>query len=68
MIDALYAYYYVCSRREAAVCGGVNRIRDAFLLAFGVINYVGNFLYVIPLALGSFVGTYIVVAREREKD
>ncbi len=39
-----------------------------FLLAFGVVNYVGNFLYVVPLALGSWIGTYLVVRREEIKD
>ena len=32
-----------------------------FLIAFGVLNYVQYYLYVLPLALGSWIGTYIVV-------
>jgi hypothetical protein len=35
------------------------------LLAFGVINYTRNFLYIFPIALGAATGTYILVSYER---
>lgn len=38
-----------------------------FMIAFGVINYTENWLYIFPLALGSWVGTFLVVRRERLK-
>jgi hypothetical protein len=31
------------------------------LLAFGVITYSQNPLYIIPLGIGAFVGTYLTV-------
>lgn len=65
VIDALYVYYTysVVKKRpfSAATTGFVMHL----LLAIGVINYVENYLYVIPLALGSWCGTYLVVAREK---
>lgn len=32
-----------------------------FLMAFGVLNFTENWLYVFPLALGLWIGTYITV-------
>ena len=65
VVDAMYAYYtlQVTKRRpySAATVGALMH----FLLALGVLSYVHNFLYIIPLALGSWVGTFLVVKRER---
>lgn len=67
LIDALYARYTydVISKRpfHSATIGSCMH----FLLAFGVINYTENYMYIIPLALGSWFGTYAVVSRERNK-
>jgi hypothetical protein len=32
-----------------------------FIFAADVFTYTKNFIYVVPLAVGSFVGTYLVV-------
>ncbi|HQU08182.1 MAG: hypothetical protein B7X04_03885 [Parcubacteria group bacterium 21-54-25] len=62
-VDALYAYYtlQVVQRRPytAATAGAFMY----FLLAIGVLSYVHNILYLIPLAAGSWVGTFFVVRR-----
>jgi hypothetical protein len=59
--DGLYALYTLSVSKElparAASFGAIMH----FFLAFGVINYVNNFLYVIPLAAGSWVGTYLCI-------
>lgn len=67
IIDALYALYtlFVVDKRPFA-SASIGALMH-FLLAFGVINYVQNFLYVIPLAIGSFCGTYVVVRYEKNK-
>lgn len=63
IIDGLYAYYTIqISKRNALSAATTSGIMH-FLLAIGVLNYVQNFLYVIPLAIGSWLGTYIVVKR-----
>lgn len=67
LVDALYAQYtfYVTQYKEysAATIGALMH----FILAFGVLNYVQNFLYIVPLAMGSWVGTFLVIRRERLK-
>lgn len=67
LVDALYAQYtfHVTQYKEysAATIGALMH----FILAFGVLNYVQNFLYVVPLAMGSWVGTFLVIRRERLK-
>lgn len=69
VIDGLYAYYTIqVSKRNALRAATTSGIMH-FLLAIGVLNYVHNFLYVIPLAIGSWIGTYIVITRhEIEKE
>lgn len=39
-----------------------------FLSAFGVINYVGDWRYVLPMCVGGWVGTYVSVWHQRLKD
>lgn len=35
--------------------------------AFGVVNYVQNWLYIFPILLGSWIGTYITIKYEKYK-
>jgi len=67
VVDAMYARYTLSVTKakpfEAATVGALMH----FILAFGVINYVKNYLYIVPLALGSWIGTYLVVRYERKK-
>lgn len=68
VIDALYAYYtYAVVKKNPFAAASTGSVMH-FLLAFGVISYVDNFLYVIPLALGSWVGTYLMVRHEKVKE
>lgn len=66
VVDAMYASYTlaVTERRpfQAATIGFLMH----FILAFGVLNYVDNYLYVVPLAIGSWCGTYLVVLRAKK--
>lgn len=61
--DALYAYYTLSVAEyhpfKAATTGSLIHL----LLALGVLSYVENYLYIIPIALGSWVGTYILVKK-----
>ncbi len=65
LIDALYARWtFEITRLDeyrAATTGAIMHI----LLAFGVLNYTGNYLYVVPLVLGSAIGTFFYVRAER---
>ncbi len=68
VVDAMYAYYtlQVTKRKpySAATIGALMH----FLLAVGVLSYVENYLYLLPLALGSWVGTFIIVKREQHSN
>ena len=46
---------------RSATTGGIMHV----LIAFGVLNYTGNFLYVVPLVAGSWLGTFFYVRRKR---
>lgn len=65
LIDALYAKYTldVANYNEykaATVGAGLH-----FFIALGVITYTQNWLYIFPLAIGSWIGTFVMVRRER---
>ena len=60
-IDVLYAAYILCvGRRQPLRAAALSAVIYS-LLAYGVITYSANPLYLIPLASGAFVGTYITV-------
>jgi len=67
LIDGLYVKYTleVVSLKpfKSATIGSFMHV----LLAFGVINYTENWLYIFPLILGSWIGTYAVVRWEKTK-
>ena len=67
VIDALYAYYTLEVTKRNPYAAATAGAFMYFLLAIGVLNYVHNFLYLVPLALGSWVGTFGMVQRERLK-
>lgn len=65
--DALYAKYTLDVANHNAVKAATTGSLIHFFLAFGVINYTQNWLYIFPLAIGSWLGTYFTVRRERLK-
>jgi hypothetical protein len=67
IIDALYVYYTYSIVKKHPASAASSGFIIHILLAVGVVNYVENFLYVIPLACGSWCGTYLVVLREKSK-
>ena len=59
IVDAMYVYYTLTIvKRQAFRAASVSFVMH-FILAAGVLSYTDNFIYVLPLALGSFVGTYL---------
>jgi hypothetical protein len=65
LIDGMYAFYTQSIVKKRAAVSATTGALMHFLIAFGVLNYVQNFWYVIPLALGSWLGTYLVVKYDR---
>ena len=67
IVDAMYAYYTLqVTKRKPYSAATVGSLMH-FILALGVLSYVQNYLYLIPLALGSWVGTFIIVKKEQNK-
>jgi hypothetical protein len=64
VVDGMYAYYTIMVTTKKPLASATVGASMHFLIAFGVLNYVQNYLYLIPLALGSWVGTYVVVSYE----
>ena len=61
LFDILYALYVLCvSRQQAVAAAGISAVLYS-LGAYGVMTYLHNPLYLVPLALGAFLGTYIAV-------
>jgi hypothetical protein len=61
LIDILYALYVIYVGKRAAFKAAAASSLLYSLAAYGVITYSKNFIYVIPLAIGAFLGTYVVV-------
>lgn len=66
IVDALYAYYTLAVTQARPAVAATTGAVMHFLLALGVLSYVQNYLYIIPIAIGSWVGTYLVVRHEQE--
>lgn len=64
-VDAMYAYYTLQVTKQKPYAAATTGALMHFLLAVGVLAYVQNYLYLIPLALGSWVGTFLVVKKEQ---
>jgi hypothetical protein len=67
IVDGMYVYYTLTIvRRQAFRAASVSFFMH-FILAAGVFSYTKNFIYVIPIALGSFVGTYLVTRYAKDE-
>lgn len=64
LIDGMYAYYTLAIANKKAFASATSGAIMHFLIAIGVLNYVQNYLYIIPIAIGSWIGTYLVVKKE----
>jgi hypothetical protein len=64
-VDILYAAYIICVERRRAMAAAAISSLLYSLLAYGVITYSSNPLYLVPLAAGAFVGTYATVSFNR---
>lgn len=61
IFDILYAVYIICVSKQQAFFASLTGAMLYSLGAVGVMNYTHNALYLIPLSMGAFVGTYIAV-------
>ncbi len=61
--DALYAYYTLAVAEHRPLAAANTSALIHFLIALGVLTYVDNFLYIIPIAIGSWIGTYLLIKK-----
>jgi hypothetical protein len=62
----LYASYVIAVSRLQPVRAALLSSLIYGLLAYGIIQYSQNIAYLIPLSLGAFFGTYLVVRFRRK--
>ncbi len=65
--DALYAQYTIFVADNRAVKAATTGAMLHLVLALGVLSYVGNYLYIFAIAIGSWFGTYTLVHRNSKK-
>lgn len=68
VVDGIYAYYTLQVADRNAIAAASSGALMHFLLAAGVLGYTENVLYLLPLAAGSWVGTYLVVKRSSRRN
>jgi hypothetical protein len=64
----LYAFYIMCVEERRPVAAAATTSLIYSLLAYGVVSYSQNILYLVPLASGAFFGTFIMVTLKRRKE
>lgn len=68
VLDALYVKYTLAVVDKKPVRAANIGSSMYVLMAFGIFNYTHNFLYVVPVGLGSWFGTYFIIKREVYKN
>ncbi len=66
-VDAIFALYTVAVIKTQPFKAASMSFLTYTLEAIGVVSYVENKLYLIPLAFGAFVGSYLIIKRESLK-
>ena len=65
LVDMLYAYYIIQVEQRNPMRAAIVSSVLYSLLAYGVVSYSRNILYLFPLATGAFIGTYLTVRWQR---
>lgn len=66
-VDAVFAMYTVAVMKTQAFRAASLSMLTYLLEAVAVVSFIDNIAYLAPLALGAFVGSYIVVKWEDDK-
>ena len=67
VVDLLYAMYTLAITKLQAAKAASIGAGMYVLLAAGVISYSANPLYLVPIGIGSWLGTFIAVWREKRQ-
>jgi uncharacterized MnhB-related membrane protein len=65
VVDMMYAYYIIQVEQRNPLKAAIVSSVLYSLLAYGVVSYSKNILYLFPLATGAFIGTFITVSWKR---
>jgi hypothetical protein len=66
-LDAVFALYTLSVMKHKALQAGTWSLFTYLLMAVGILNFVNNRWYIVPLSLGAFGGAYAVVKWESLK-
>ncbi len=61
ILDMFYAYYILCIESRKNLMSSFMAGMITALAAFGVVSFSKNMIYVIPLFLGAFAGTFVTM-------
>jgi hypothetical protein len=61
ILDMFYAYYILCIESRKNLMSSFMAGIITSLSAFGIVSFSKNMLYIIPLFLGAFAGTYFTM-------
>ena len=61
MYDFLYAIYYIFVSRKMAFMAANTACALYIIGSVSTIAYLGNYYYLIPIFIGSYIGTYVAV-------
>lgn len=61
ILDMFYAYYILCIESRQNLMSSFMAGMITSLSAFGVVSFSKNMMYVIPLFLGAFAGTFVTM-------
>jgi hypothetical protein len=67
-LDAVFALYTIYVIKKRALAAANMSLLTYLLGAAGIVSYVNNKWYIIPLSLGAFAGSYIIVKHESNKN
>lgn len=68
LVDALYAYYTQMVIKKDPLKAANFGSAIYFISAIGVLTYIDNYLYIVPLVVVSWFGTYIVVRNDLKRE
>ena len=61
ILDMFYAYYILCIESRKNLMSSFMAGMITSLSAFGIVSFSKNMIYIIPLFLGAFAGTYLTM-------
>jgi hypothetical protein len=59
--DFIYAIYYIFVSKKKAFMAANSACALYLIGSFSTIAYLGNLYYLIPILIGSYIGTYVAV-------